>query len=167
MGTRTGSPFVANQAKQLWGRYRCGDGQPACCGSHDYHSELDFQAMPSGYEWDAASREVAGSSVYSVANPPDATPSQNRSFESRRGMRVSGHMGGRGNRVTEAAMRQQENRERKLPEARRLQAQGYGYSMIGKRLNEKKATIQKWLRMPPETVSTGPLPYTPSQEGLR
>jgi hypothetical protein len=82
--------------------------------------------------------------LYTVEHP-DAPPAYNHGVHSKRGMEATGHMGGRGNKVT-LKDRQDEHRDACLEEARRLRAEGYSYPQVGRRFGVSGKTAHKWLK---------------------
>jgi hypothetical protein len=111
-----------------------------------FDSKTNFHAPLTAADMERFRQHVGPGPLHTLEDP-DAPPHDNRGVQSSRGMETSGHMGGRGNKVTER-QRQEEKREETLPEVRRLRAAGMSLGKIAVATGVPKATIQTWLNRP-------------------
>lgn len=103
----------------------------------DYHSKLNYSAQARTIELEDLSYWTRGVELTTVLHP-DATPKEERAYQTKRGQRAKNRKGGR-------RMRPKKRRESLKPEAIRLRKNGNSIRAIARQINVPKSTIQRWV----------------------
>lgn len=113
--------------------------------SMDYKGRLD-DPPPTDQEYYAAIRAMRRAKQLVTLLDPDSSYAEERSYQTRRGLRERGVKGGRPYAVKPGYMKAR--RRKLLPKVQALRAEGWSYRRIGRFLNLSFSTIRDWLERP-------------------
>ena len=105
-----------------------------------YHSESNFTAQARTSDLEDVRYWAKGVELVTVLQP-DATPEEERSFQTKRGQSISGNKGGRP-RKRQRTIRPHET----IRQAMELRAAGSSYGEIANALDVPRATVQSWVK---------------------